>query len=196
MDLLIITGSHRKKSESNRIANIIVKNCSLIFEKILIHDLAVMDIPFWDEEVWENKDEWSKVLTPVKNDIKRSDAYIFITPEWGGMIPPKLKNYLLFGDQRIFGHKPALIVSISSGMGGAYPINELRTSGYKNTKINFIPEHIILRNVESLFINDNDLDARILKRIIFCIQILFEYTKAMVLVRNSKLDFKNYPYGM
>ena len=40
-----------------------------------------------------------------------------------------------------------LIVSISSGIGGADPI-ELRSSSYKNSHILWIPENIIIRNVE------------------------------------------------
>ena len=41
-----------------------------------------------------------------------------------------------------------LIVSISSGNGGAYPISELRSSSYKNSHILWIPENIIIRNVK------------------------------------------------
>ena len=44
-----------------------------------------------------------------------------------------------------FAHKPGLIVSISSGNGGAYPISELRSSSYKNSHILWIPENIIIR---------------------------------------------------
>ena len=196
MNLLIITGSHRKKSETNRIANVLKKNYSLVFESVLTHNLSQMNLPYWDEGVWNNDEKWQNILTPIRKDIKKSDAFILITPEWGGMVPPKLKNYLLLGDQEIFGHKPALIISISAGMGGAYPVNELRTSGYKNTKINFIPEHIILRNVESLFVSNNDLDKRLFKRINYCINLLFEYAKAMTYVRNKDLGFEKYPYGM
>ena len=58
------------------------------------------------------------------------------------------KNFfLVFNNGELF-HKPGLIVSISSGSGGAYPISELRSSSYKNTHIMWIPENIIIRNVE------------------------------------------------
>ena len=89
-----------------------------------------------------------------------------------------------------------MIISISSGVGGAYPVNELRTSGYKNTKINYIPEHIILRNVKELFINDTALDQSISERINFCCKILFEYAKALIPIRELNLPFEKYPYGM
>ena len=64
------------------------------------------------------------------------------------MATPNSKNFfLVFNNGELF-HKPGLIVSISSGNGGAYPISELRASSYKNSHIMWIPENIIIRNVE------------------------------------------------
>ncbi len=43
-----------------------------------------------------------------------------------------------------------LIVAVSSGAGGAYPVAELRMSSYKNSRICYIPEQIIIRDVENV----------------------------------------------
>ena len=67
-------------------------------------------------------------------------------PEYGGMATPNSKTFLVFNNGELF-HKPGLIISVSSGTGGAYPISELRSSSYKNSHIMWIPEHIIIRNV-------------------------------------------------
>ena len=64
------------------------------------------------------------------------------------MATPIAKNFFLICNKGELAHKPGLIVSISSGNGGAYPVSELRSSSYKNTHIMWIPEQIIIRNVE------------------------------------------------
>ena len=51
----------------------------------------------------------------------------------------RLLNIFLLCGNGEFSHKPGLIVSVSSGNGGAYPIAELRSSSYKNTHIMWIP---------------------------------------------------------
>ena len=37
-----------------------------------------------------------------------------MTPEWAGMVTPGLKNLLLFATSKEVGHKPALVVGVSS----------------------------------------------------------------------------------
>jgi hypothetical protein len=39
-----------------------------------------------------------------------------------------------------------LIIAVSGGAGGgAYPVAELRMSSYKNSRICYLPEHLIVR---------------------------------------------------
>ena len=71
-----------------------------------------------------------------------------IAPEWHGQVPAGLKNFFLICGRAEVGHKPALITTVSSGDGGAYPVAELRMSSYKNNRICYIPEQLIIRNVE------------------------------------------------
>ena len=66
-----------------------------------------------------------------------------------------LKNFFLYTKHSELAHKPALIVSISAGRGGSYPVHELRTSSYKNNRLCYIPEHLIIRNVESFLKQDS-----------------------------------------
>ena len=88
------------------------------------------------------------LMKKISNELETSDGFIMIVPEYGGMATPNSKNmFLLFNGGELF-HKPGLIVSISSGKGGSYPISELRSSSYKNSHIMWIPENIIIRNVE------------------------------------------------
>ena len=74
-----------------------------------------------------------------------------MTPEWNGMATPAIKNFFLYFSSSVLFHKPALIVTVSAGHGGAYPVIELRSSGYKNTKLCYIPEHVIIREAANVF---------------------------------------------
>jgi NAD(P)H-dependent FMN reductase len=198
MNVLTVSGSHRLNSHTSRIGEVLKERfLSSLFTKVMTHDLAKLNLPFWDEEVWANTPEWSDRLTPIWEDMNAADAFVFLTPEWSGMATPMLKNYFLFGSQELMGHKPALIVSVSSGLGGSYPIEELRISSYKNTKLCYIPEHVIVRNVEQAFI-DEDLegDEKLSGRFSFCTKLLAQYAQALLSVRSSELDWSRYPYGM
>jgi hypothetical protein len=69
----------------------------------------------------------------------------------------RAKNFFLFASSAELGHKPALLVSVSAGISGAYPIaRNSRSSSYKNNHICYIPEHLIVRQVGGVL---NSADA-------------------------------------
>jgi hypothetical protein len=86
-------------------------------------------------------------------------------------------------------------VSVSSGNGGAYPITELRSSSYKNTHIMWIPENIIIRNVEEF--NPGNHGDNIPKwldnRIDYVLKLLLVYASNMKPLREliNRKDFGN-----
>jgi multimeric flavodoxin WrbA len=154
----------------------------------------------WDESVWSGDARWQELWGPISKTLRESDALVVVAPEWAGMVPPGLKNFFLLCATKEVGHKPALIVSVSSGVGGTYPVAELRVSSYKNNRLVYIPEHVIIRNVgESLHgdepANDRDRDLR--RRLHHALGILIEYGKALGQVRASGVvDYKEFPFGM
>ena len=150
MKISIISTSHRKNSQSKRISNIFKNFILEIYNSTECFNLDMFDskIPVWTSEKKENVNFWEKEFKKISLELNSSDGFIFIVPEYGGMATPNSKNFfLVFNNGELF-HKPGLIVSISSGNGGAYPISELRASSYKNSHIMWIPENIIIRNVE------------------------------------------------
>lgn len=66
------------------------------------------------------------------------------------MAPAGLKNFFLMWTGEVLAHKPALLVAVSSADGGSFPIAELRMSSYKNNRVCYIPDHLIIRNVEQV----------------------------------------------
>ena len=116
-------------------------------------------------------------------------------PEYGGMATPAAKNIFLLCGNGEFSHKPGLIVSISSGNGGAYPISELRMSSYKNTHIMWIPENIIIRNVEEFNsgAHGDNIPVWLDNRIDYVLKLLLTYASKMKPIREivNRKDFGN-----
>ena len=152
MKVGLIIGSHRKASQSAKVATYIQSSMkkadpSLSF---FVLDLAANPLPFWDEGVWSGDPKWQKIWSPISSELKDCSAFVAIAPEYHGMTPAALKNFFLLATKDEIGHKPGLIVGVSSGRGGSYPVVELRTSSYKNSRINWIPDHMIVRNAEQV----------------------------------------------
>jgi azobenzene reductase len=193
MKIGIIVSSLRNLSESRRVGDyfnhlILSKN----FEVFLL-DLEKSKLPLWSEEI---TDKWEN----ISNELYSCDGFIVVVPEYSGMASPSYKNFLLYCDKKQLAHKPCLIVAISSGKGGAYVISELRSSGYKNTLINYIPEHIIIRDVTQITFDKNSQikeDIYIQNRIDYALNILLEYTNLLIPIRTTEnLNYKKYPNGM
>jgi NAD(P)H-dependent FMN reductase len=200
----IIIGSHRKKSQSTKVGKFVANHLKKVDKtaKTYVLDLAGNPLPFWDEDRWKSGSKINKQWAPYSHQLKGCDAFVIVSPEWSGMVPAGLKNFFLHCDTNELAHKPALIVTVSAGRGGSYPVAELRMSSYKNTHICYIPEHVIVQNVKDV-LNDtkldesNKADAYIKKRLEYSLKVLREYGKAFSKISNNKvLDYKNYPYGM
>ena len=202
MQIAIIVGSHRKASESSRVGAFVAKQLASIDPAVTVDtiDLAGNPLPLWDESLWQGESELAATWKPIRDRLRKADGFVIVTPEWAGTVPPGLKNLLLFAGPKEVAHKPALIVAVSSGRGGSYPVNELRTSGYKNNRLLYIPEHVIVQDVNDVLKGDSpagERDAWIRRRIDFALAILLEYAKALGPVRASGLtDHADFPYGM
>lgn len=201
MKFAIISGSHRQQSQSAKVGNFILKTLKEkgLCDETWFLDLADFPFPLWDESIWEGDTVWQARLDPVSRELASSDGFVVISPEWHGMVPAGLKNFFLMWGKGELAHKPALLVGISSGDGGAYPIAELRMSSYKNNRICYIPEHIIVRHVESVLNeqgdNNPDADAYFRERIEWALRLLRAYAEGLSSVRDSGLHphpkFKN-----
>jgi NAD(P)H-dependent FMN reductase len=200
MKLSIISGSHRANSESERVARYI--HGALSKRKITseVISLAGNPLPLWDEGVWSGEQKWKDAWGPVAQKLRSSDGFVVVSPEWAGMVPPGLKNFFLLCSTEEVGHKPALIVAVSSGIGGSYPVAELRNSSYKNNRLVYIPEHVIIRNVGSMLKGEapeSDFDRDTRARLEYGLALLEQYSKALGSVRESgAVNHKDFPYGL
>ena len=194
MKIAIISGSHRQKSQSIKVAKHIER--SLLDNKFAddawVFSLAGNPLPLWDESIWDGDEEWKAILDPLSKELSSCDGFVIIAPEYHGQVPAALKNFFLMWKHEL-SHKPALIVGVSSADGGSYPVAELRMSSYKNNKLCYMPEHLIIRNVESVLndepadnsLNNADADAYFKERINWTLAQLREYAIALKQVRES-----------
>ncbi len=197
MKISLISTSHREKSQSNRISKILEEVILKINNKIICYNLNMYNskIPLWTSNKRENSEFWEKNFEKISNELKNSDGFIMIVPEYGGMATPNSKNFfLVFNNGELF-HKPGLIVSISSGNGGAYPISELRASSYKNSHIMWIPENIIIRNVEQFLPGNHGklIPSWIDDRIKYSCDLLIKYAEYIKPIQKfiNRKDFSN-----
>lgn len=188
LNIALIAGSSRSSSQSAKVARYLrqrlidlglTRACSLI-------DLGERGLPLWPAD---DKGTWAE----YQQQLAAADALVVIAPEWNGMACPAVKNFFLYASKAELAHKPALLVGVSSGMGGAYPISELRASGYKNCRIAYLPEHLIVRQVEAV-LNEGEAsgedDLRIRKRADYALDILGKYAEALKPVR-AAIDLSN-----
>jgi NAD(P)H-dependent FMN reductase len=192
MKIAIISGSHRQNSQSIKVAKHIEQRLldTQLADETYLFSLAGNPLPLWDESIWEGNKDWKARLDPISTELDSCDGLVVIAPEYHGQVPAGLKNFFLMWKHEL-SHKPALIVAVSSVDGGAYPVAELRMSSYKNNRICYIPEHLILRNVETILNEDGDektnpdADGYFRERIDWTLGILIEYARALKQVRDS-----------
>ncbi|SDZ98060.1 NADPH-dependent FMN reductase [Thiothrix caldifontis] len=204
MKIMVISGSHRENSQSEKVAHYIAE--SLLDNKQAdateVFSLAGNPLPLWDEGIWNGDAKWQALLNPLSEKLASSDGFVIIAPEWHGQVPAGLKNFFLLWGAGELAHKPALIVTVSSSDGGAYPVAELRMSSYKNNRICYIPEHIIVRNVESVLNEDAaqnkpEADSYFRDRIAYAGGILCAYATALKGVRESGItQTEAFRFGM
>ena len=189
MRIGIIVGSHRKDSQSAKVgrylASVIERRRGVSHWTL---DLGKTPLPLWDEALFSQGEQWSG-LPALKAQLDSSDAFVMIAPEWHGMVPAALKNFLLlWGAGSALSHKPALPCAVSASAGGAYVIAELRMSSYKNNRLCWLPENLIARRVKAICnedaaVDDAALEAEFSARSEYAIDLLVAYANALRDVR-------------
>ena len=175
---LIISFSLQQDSQSLKVASYLQKVWGKSAE---ILDLFQNPLPLWEEEVWENTEKWQKLLIPIKEKLQNAESFVFVVPEYNGAPSPSYYNFMLFLGLES-SHKPVLITTVSSGRGGSYPVLGIRAFGYKNIKINFIPEHLIIQNVENEEYKNREFMQ---EKIAFTLNILDIYATNFVSIRKE-----------
>jgi NAD(P)H-dependent FMN reductase len=202
MHIVVISGSHRKNSQSGKVARYAASRITALNNTFSaeVLDLAGNPLPLYDGEFKKPDSPTGKVWPGMAEKLQKADGFVVVSPEWHGMVPAGLKNFFLHTSPKEVGHKPALIMGVSASRGGSYPVAELRMSSYKNSRILYLPEHILVQFAEKVLNGEKEEstdDAYIRRRIDYALRILIAYTEAMKPVRESGVTTDpTYPSGM
>ena len=200
MKIVLISGSSRADSQSLKITQWLQNQLKKQDIETEVVDLQKYALPLVHEDIWQDVAE-NKAAVALRSEFDSADGFVVVSPEWHGMAAPALKNMFVYVNKTM-AHKPALLATVSAVPGGSYPIAELRMSSYKNSYLNYIPEQLVIRDVNGIFnsdeINeDENADQYMKKRAIHSLKLLVEHAKALQSVRQSGVpDYKTYPNGM
>lgn len=200
LQVAFVVGSHHAGSQSEKVARYLSACLAELDPRAgcFLLPLADADLPLWSEQALEGPA--GAVWAEVSAELKACDAIALVTPEWGGMVPAALKNFLLYCNGHELAHKPGLIVSVSSGPNGAYPVAELRMSAGKNTRLCLVPDHLIVRGVDDV-LNEaepaNADDRAVRARARHVLGVWLAYARALRGLRaDPAVELERYPHGM
>ncbi len=122
INVAVIVGSLRKESVSRKAALALAK---LAPEHLDLHIVEIGDLPLYNEDVEAAgaPSSWMR----FREEVRASDAVLFVTPEYNRSVPGALKNAIDVGSRpygnSAFSGKPAAIMSLSPGALGAFGAN-------------------------------------------------------------------------
>lgn len=197
MRVMVISASGRASSQSLKVSNWLVDHAGKLGYEASLLDLHQTALPIYDDA--EHSELTPKINT-LKSKLDSAEAYIFVSPEWNGMMSLNLANMFQYIDQEM-AHKPVMLVGVSAGRGGTYPVAQMRLMGHKNRHYILSPESLIVSGVDKAF-NDNDfsekaVDLPLKKRADYALKVLCQYAKALNQVRSSGvIDHENFANGV
>lgn len=195
MKFVVVAGSQRPGSQSLKVATFVAR---LLKQKDAYNQAVVLDLGTLRLPRYEGDDEGD--WPGMQVELVEASGVVLVTPEWAGMASPALKNLLFLATGGELADKPALLIGVSSGLGGTYPIAELRMAAGKNTHVCMMPDHLVVRGVESVFNGEepeSDADSRLRERTRHCAEALVAYAKAFVTLRAELAPHRQrFPYGM
>ena len=161
-------------------------------------DLHRLALPLFGHQL---SDQVAEDLKETRQKLQQAFGFVVVVPEWNGAAAPGWGNLVLYvGDD--LAHKPVMLVGVSSGRGGAYPLLGLRSAGYKNSRYVVVPESLIVGHCGDVFAEDGSLidnpaAASLGPRADYALAVLKAYAGALESVRaGSVIDHEQYPSGI
>lgn len=198
LKLVLLAGSSQASSQSAKVAAYLQRrllqlgHCAAADLSLI--DLGTSPLPLWPAE--DPGGAWADCAAL----LREADGLVLVSPEWHGMASPALKNFFVYAGRRELGHKPGLLVGVSAGQGGAYPLSELRASSYKNCRLCYLPEQLIVRQAEAVLNGEtaaDEADARIRARADWALGVLVQYAQALRPLRTAiRFDSPDFVNGM
>ena len=120
-DIAILVGSLRRDSLNRKVARSI---CALAGERLDCRVVEIGDLTLYSQDYDASAPE---PYVAFRDDIRRADGVLFVTPEYNRGVPGVLKNAVDVGSrpygESVWNRKPAAIVSASPGSVGGFGAN-------------------------------------------------------------------------
>jgi chromate reductase, NAD(P)H dehydrogenase (quinone) len=123
----VIIGSLRKESLNRRIANALTE---IAPRNLTLSVVEIGELPLYNQDFDVNP---PKAWIDFREQIRASDAVLFVTPEYNRSVPAPLKNAIDVGSrpygQNVWDGKPGAVISVTpSALGGFGANHHLRQS--------------------------------------------------------------------
>jgi azobenzene reductase len=196
MKLVVISASMRKESQSLKVSKWLAEHAQSLDVESEVLDLHEVKLPLFDtgETPAPNAEK-------ILNILDSADGLVFVSPEWNGMMSHGLANMLHFVGKEL-AHKPVMLVGVSAGRGGTYPVAQMRQIGQKNNQYVISPESLIVQGVNDIM-NDHEMsdekspDQSVKTRADYALKVLIEYAKSLKTVRESGvIDHESFANGV
>lgn len=120
-DVAVIVGSPRKGSLNAMLAAELAR---LAPETLALRNVGIAGLPMYDPDLEADLPvEWAR----FRDEVRKADALLFVTPEYNRSIPGVLKNAIDVGSRpygrSVWNNKPGAIVSGSLGGVGGFGAN-------------------------------------------------------------------------
>ncbi len=193
MKIIVISGSTRPDSQSRKVAEYLDKKLVELGAQTELVDLNESRLPIFDNS---SSGPWEEVWNPIKAALESADGYVFVSPEWDGMFSVGLHNMFHYAGNAL-AHKPVTLASVSDGMGGIYPLAQLRATGPKNTHYVVTPENLRFSDVNNLLVNGEITQDGVRARADYALKILIAYAEALKQIRDSGIvDLEQFKFGV
>ena len=164
MRILAISGSLRDGSYNTALARAAVELVTPGIEVELLQELEL--VPPYDQDVDALGSEPPEAVGRLREQIERSDALFFVTPEYNGSVPGVLKNAIDWASARhrgsSFTNKTAAIAGASTGSFGAIWAQQdlRRILGIAGARV--IEGEVAVAQAQNAFDEDGQLQDRII----------------------------------
>jgi chromate reductase, NAD(P)H dehydrogenase (quinone) len=119
----VFVGSLRKEAYSRKTAKALI---SLSPESLEPEIIEIGELPLYNQDI-EDSGKLPASWVTFRQQVKKCDGFLFVTPEYNRAVPAALKNAIDVGSrpygQSAWDGKPAGVVSVSPGALGGFGAN-------------------------------------------------------------------------
>lgn len=156
-DVLVLVGGISKASINKSLFREILK---LDMQNIVFDAFDISTLPFFSQDI---ENDYPENVVNLKERIKKSDAVLFITPEYNRTIPAVLKNAIELGSRpygdNSFNGKPAAIMGASTGSIGTFGAQQHLRNSCSSLNLHLMSQPEFYFNA-SVSMGENGIDAK------------------------------------